>query len=122
MLSGRSRENAFVYLEASDSTNNIITRNVFYLSSLGQVSLLKANVKLSTFVPITASRISFQVTSDTVSPFTFLETPLCGHFSDNGFVILPDVPITIEFIGCNKIDVDQLETSIYINTLRETYV
>jgi len=38
--------------------------------------------------------ISLTLTASQLAPFTYLDTPLKGRFSDNGFLMVPTDPVT----------------------------
>jgi len=121
MLQSLKREQGLFVLEARDTKSNLLSSNVFYLSSIGQVSLPTVKVAMQAFTQVSGSQIDFQIESDQVSPFTFLETTLCGHFSNNAFLLLPNNPLTLSFFGCANVTTIQLPPSLHVHTVKYTY-
>jgi len=121
MLQSLKREQCLFVLEAKDATSKLLSSNVFYLTSLAQVALSKSKITFQSYSQNGNNQVTFQVVSDKVSPYTFLETTLCGHFSDNAFLLLPNIPTTFSFMGCGNVTVSQLQGSILTHTIRDTY-
>ena len=67
---------------------------------------------------------SFTLSSDVVAAYVFLETPLAGRFSDGSFTLLPDEPRAMSFqsaAGSPGFTLDQLQQSVRVRSIRETY-
>ena len=68
-------------------------KNFFFLSKPKNCAI--PAVQVNTVVGTQSGDvITLVLTANQLAPFTFLETPLKGRFSDNGFLLLPDTPVT----------------------------
>jgi len=120
LTSGRcaSRSECFLYLSATENSGAIVSNNVFYLSSLASVNLFAAKFSLTRFQQV-LQNVTFTITSDQVAPYVFLETPIPGVFSDNGFLLFPNVPFNVEFEGWGP--VDNFQANLKVRTLSSIY-
>jgi len=64
--------------------------------------------------------ISMTLTSTTVAPFVFLDTPIFGRFSDNGFVMVPGQTYRIDFIAWEPTTIDKFVANLRVRSLADT--
>lgn len=81
----------------------------------------KAALKLSELKVVSPSEISFVLSTDRVAPHVFLETPLAGRFSDNGFVLLPGRPVTLSFYNWQATSPSELLAQLSVRSLKDVY-
>jgi len=104
----------------SSSSYSISASNVFYLSSFAEADLIKPIFAINTISMSSGTQgpvVKFNVTSTQVAPFVFLESPLSGRFSDNGMLLLKDVPITLDFIGWQSFSLAEFEDTLEIKSI-----
>lgn len=68
------------------------------------------------------NEFKIRVTTNSFSPFVWLQTDVDGYFSDNGFMMI-GVSKTISFIsneGGGKEIGDKLKQSLHVSSLRNT--
>jgi beta-mannosidase len=111
IIAGRcsSRADCFLYLSATDQSGEILSTNVFFLSSLTQALLPTPNITLAKFTQTTSTTISFVIAADQVSPYVFLQTKYEGVFSDNGFLLLPNTPVALQFVARQPLQAGYLQ-------------
>ena len=105
-----------------------------FLTSLKDVDLQDSGIQILSITQISlpsefqsnrvdsvmaAARISLQAKA--VSPFTFLETSIAGYFSENGFLLLPDVPLEVDFYGWQSFSASDLKKSLRVRSVFDTY-
>ncbi len=57
----------------------------------------------------------------TILTYTFLETTITGHFSDNGVVLFPNTPMTIEFYSQDPVTINNLSATLSVRSLISAY-
>lgn len=116
MIKGKcSRQECLLTFEYSDQLS------FFFLANLTSVNLPTPNISTQNFAQLHPSIVTFQVTSDHLSPWTWFETPLQGVFNDNGVLLLPKVTKTLTFTSLSPVTTSQLQSSLRIRTIRSTY-
>ena len=122
MLSGHCRpEQCLLYLQCLDGNSKQLSNNVFYFTKLRSALLVSPNVTVSQFVK-SGDAISFLVQSTAVAPYLWLETPLDGRFSDNGFVVLPGHSVQIIFYSWDSsISISKFTSSLTTKSLYDSF-
>jgi len=115
LISGHCRNlyECFLYLTATDD-GVVASTNIFYLSSLAIVDLPAAKFSLTGYQQ-SGRNVTFTITSNEVAPYVFLETPIEGVFSDNGFLLFPNQPFDVAFEGWETID--NFQANLKVRTL-----
>jgi beta-mannosidase len=123
MLAGYCRpETCMLYISCLDENGKQLSDNAFYFTKLRSALLVSPNVTVSQFTPVSSTSISFAVQSTAVAPYLWLETPLEGRFSDNGFVTLPGNPVQVTFYSWNStVTALQLKSSLTVKSLYDSF-
>lgn len=98
--------------------------NVFYPTSFSEVTLQEASITASVAGSWTGGEegvAAVTVTSTAAAPFAFLHTSISGRFSSNGVLLLPNTPVTFAFFGWEEYTQQQLQDTIKVRTVRDTY-
>ncbi len=136
----RARATHFLLMSAvtKDGVCQTSQQNIHYFSPLKQVKLLPS--KLSILLPPAATQQQQQTDGSVthlvvrnegpgVAPFVFLQSEqVAGHFSDNGFMLLPREEKQLQFIShhdnaepCPPLDKDQFAKQCTVISLRDSY-
>jgi beta-mannosidase len=100
--------------------SQVVAENWFYLSSFNSVVL--PNVQFDvTVLELSGRTATLQLQSTAVAPFVFVESTLSGRFSSNGFLTLPNTPISLSFYGWEDFTLSELQKSLVVRSLRGTY-
>ncbi len=141
----RARATHFLIMSAAAVTkdNGVLCQtshqNIHYFSPLKQVKLLPS--KLSILLPAATQQQQQEQTDGSVThlvvrnegpgvaPFVFLQSEqAAGHFSDNGFMLLPREEKQLQFIShhdnaepCPPLDKDHFAKQCTVISLRDSY-
>jgi hypothetical protein len=90
------------------------------LGRFKDISFRKAEI--STTVTLHSPKV-FEITvlSKALSPFVCLQTSVRGHFSNNAFLMLPEVPLTVKFYAEEELDLKAFCAALEAVDLRSTY-
>ena len=126
-----SNSTCFVSLHATST--DAVGEGWIFLAPVKLVALPSPNVTVEMLDPIwlmqsspfpaEASSLSLVVrlASTAPAPYLFLETPLPGLWSDNGFLLLPDSPRTLTFTSWERqITAEQLRANLTVLTTHTT--
>jgi len=105
----------FFYIEATDSNNNLLSTNEYYLTSLANVTLPTPSIDISN-IQQNGNNVTFTVSTNNVSPYVFLGTTTAGRFSDNAFLLLPNQPAQITFYGWEQFSNFNVNATTVANT------
>lgn len=123
MISNKcSRSECFFALNAVRSDDNtLLSSNYFYLASFAEVELLDPHIKVISVIQTDAITAVITLQSQYPAPFVSISTYLDGRFSDNGILLLPGVMVKITFYGWKPFNQSQLQDSLSITSIRDTY-
>lgn len=111
----KREENCFITLYANSSS--LVSENVFYFSPLHKVDLPDPQFKTANFVK-EGKTIKFDLMSDQMAPYTFLDTIIKGRFSQNGFHALKNQIRRIEFYGYEEFSVERFISTLTIKSMK----
>lgn len=94
---GGNRHTFFILLRVLGADLQEVARNVFYPTRLKDASLADPNIVASNFVQTSNSTVTFTVTAANAAPFTWFSSTVLGKFSDNGFLLVAQLPAQISF-------------------------
>ena len=105
-----------------DATGGVTSTNFFLPVSLANVTLPNPSPAASSFAAGSGGTVSFVVAVSAPSPYTFLQTPYAGVFSDNGAFMMPGGSYAVTFSPAagTTVTPGQLEASLTITTVWET--
>ena len=130
-----SNVTCFVSLHAAPTASPMVTvgNGWIFLAPLKLVALPYPNVTLEVLGPAqqpessssaaaaSSSTLAVRLSCTAPAPYVFLETPLSGVWSDNGFVLLPDSPLTLTFTSWGgQINAQQLTANLTLLTTQTT--
>jgi len=113
--------NCVATISLTDATNAIQSENVFYLSSLKDVTTLK-DPQL-TVVSVTQSgnrQFTISLKASAIAAFVWLETSYSGRFSDNGFLFTSPTK-DVFFYANEDVTATDVQKSLLINNLFQVY-
>ena len=70
--------------------------------------------------PSLVTSASVQLTAVTAAPYVWLETTIGGYFSDNGFLLLPEIAETITFSGYEPFDQNEFVKTLRVRSIYDT--
>ena len=118
-----SANNTFFYLTFNSQTTNEVVKNVYFPSSFADINLPNATITISSVQQVNSYEVKMIITSNTVAPFVFISTEYSGRFSDNGFLLLPNSSLPLEFFAFDSIDdINNFTSSLQTRTVRDTYL
>ncbi|KAF0312443.1 Beta-mannosidase [Amphibalanus amphitrite] len=97
-----------------------------YVEPFQNVRLSVANVRVAAVSAaaldnrLSTDRLLVTVAADAPAPFVWLETPLAGRFSDNGFTQL-EAEVQVEFLADEPTDSATLFKSLTVRSLQDAY-
>jgi len=114
-----SRISCFVYLSAQDSTGAQLAENSYFFSQFNplQISLPLAQVKIVSVTSTGSNSVNVTIVSDAITLFVQLSTTIPGHFSENGFLLLPQQLRVVSFSGWQGFDIEELQASLSLQFL-----
>jgi beta-mannosidase len=122
LLSGKKREEVVLVLECYDTNNQLHSKNVFYFAPLRQTQLPKVNWTVANWRQTSDTTATFTLSAPVVAPYVWLETPLAGRFSDNGFLYLPAGPVSLQFHSwLTPFNVTRLQQTLTVTSISDTY-
>jgi beta-mannosidase len=122
-LSGKAKQvdGLFVFT-ASSKDGRVLSENVLYPTSLSQVSLVKAAVSIVSVKKVSDIIANVTVQSPAVSPFVYLQSAaVVGKFTDNGFLLRPNISKVICFTGRKPFDMKTFIDGLTVRSLADTY-
>lgn len=119
---GCERNTCFISLLCTDKDGStVFSTNEFFLSSFADVALSPAGLKFSGLTQIEPNHVSFQLSSENVAPFVWLENnAIPGRFSNNGFLLLPHQSVTFHFFGQRNFSTQEFASSLQMRSLQNT--
>ena len=136
LLAGERNTSSFLFLSASLSAldtapSNLSVESWVYLTPLKLVALSPPNITVAVLDDVDASpaspspraalEVRAVVSCTAPAPYVFLETPLSGVWSDNGFLLLPDRPRALTFTSWEgDITAAQLRLNLTVLTTQLT--
>jgi beta-mannosidase len=122
LLSGKRREQVVLALECYDTDNRLLSKNVFYFTSLSKTQLPQVNWKFANWHQTSDTTATFTLSASVPAAYVWLETPLAGRFSDNGFLYLPSAPLSLTFYSWTApLNITQLQQTLTITSISDTY-
>eukprot|EP01129_Flabellula_baltica_P008646 TRINITY_DN3459_c0_g1_i1.p1 TRINITY_DN3459_c0_g1~~TRINITY_DN3459_c0_g1_i1.p1 ORF type:complete len:875 (-),score=163.30 TRINITY_DN3459_c0_g1_i1:26-2650(-) len=116
-----SRHDVFFMMTVEDSFGSPIAENLYFPAPLSQSFLPTAKIQMDNFQIVSENVVTFRVQSSTTAFYTWLETKIEGHFSENGFLLLPNTPLQIIFYASSKLpSADTFHTSLTTISLSDT--
>eukprot|EP01106_Pelomyxa_sp_JSP_P016847 TRINITY_DN649_c0_g1_i4.p1 TRINITY_DN649_c0_g1~~TRINITY_DN649_c0_g1_i4.p1 ORF type:complete len:407 (+),score=94.86 TRINITY_DN649_c0_g1_i4:143-1363(+) len=123
MLSGtRGRTETVLELSWRESpSGNVLSTNNFYLSGFQYVNLPKPTITVKSITSVDSKTATVTVVSSAMAPFVFLQTDIEGRFSKNAFLLKPGVTQQVTFYGASDFTTTQLQSTLTITSLRDSY-
>jgi beta-mannosidase len=128
LLKGLATNKAIISLILTNKAGEVLSENEHHPSDLSLVDLRPAKVSISQVEKKSAQLYEIHVTSDQVTPYTWINHDLKvrGHFSDNGFLMIPNEVRVITFkcttaASCGDVDATTFQHYLTVKTFRETY-
>jgi beta-mannosidase len=122
LLSGKRREQVVLTLDCYDNNNQLFSKNVFYFAPLSQTQLPKVNWKVGNWQQTNNTTATFTLDAALPAAYVWLETPLPGRFSDNGFLYVPSGPLSLAFYSWTpSFNITQLQQTLTITSISDTY-
>jgi beta-mannosidase len=123
LLSGHcgGRNECVLILTATDPQNRVLASNNFYLSSFAQVDLPEPHIAVSVTSGSRKNEAVVSVKSQALAPYTFLQSPVSGRFSDNAFLLLPNTTRQVTFFGWEDFSLNQFQSTLRVMSIRDTY-
>jgi len=118
LIKGRTRQECLLTYDFGKPTDDV---GFFFFGNLTDVNMPMPEFTTSSFTQVDTKTILFKVKSTELSPWTWFETPYQGVYSDNGILLLPNVVKDIVFRSSSSITVSQLQSSLKIRSVRQTY-
>ena len=116
---GENSEKIFLYCQLSDE-DKLLSSNIFHFSEMKKVDLPDPGIQAR--IVRHANRIKVQLTSARFAKDVYLSAHnMKGRFVSNFFDMLPGRTYTVEFLTEGQPDPLELEKSLTIRTLRDTY-
>src|SRR5690242_6851582 len=105
----------------SDGTP-VSTQHPFWLSPIATAHLQRSTTTIVNITQSGPTQASVVLTSDYFAPYAWLETAtLSGRFSDNGFLMPPNSPVTITFTADDPFSLSELQSSLVVRTMVDVY-
>jgi len=118
-----SRSSGFFQLTLQDSLKNVLSVNNYYLTSFTDVNLQSPTIKFSDPKILSPYDVSFNISSNSVTPFVYVQSNYSGFFSDNGFMLLPLNEMSLTFHSVSEITItaNEFMQTLDAKSLYETY-
>ena len=138
VYAGTSRTESFIYLTCqvqNDHDQNVSyadwelvsdikeISNYFYPISFEKVNLQDPKLIMSDFSKTQDGVFTVKLSCKAVAPFTWIDSELSGRFDKNGFVGIPNHPITLRFKpwdSSENVDVAQFEKCLIVYSLYDS--
>ena len=112
----------FIQAQLFDNNGHMVSSNEAFLTNWANTNLRKANIRVLSITSTDRLAASLTIQSDTIAPFVFLETPISGRFSDNGFLIYTNQTVQLTFFGWENFSIGYLSSTLRITSLADTYL
>jgi len=121
LLGSNNMKEHFLTYHMEDSEGNTIgSENFLLLGKPDEATLLPSKITVTDVRETSESNVfKVHIATDQVAIFVFLETPIDGVFSDNGF-LLHEVTLTLEFEAREATTASALHQSLRITSLSDT--
>lgn len=100
--------------------STVVADNSFFLTSFNEIRLPAVSFNI-TVLNVADRTASIQLFASASAPYCFVETLISGRFSRNGFLLRPNVPVTFSFFGTEDFTALELEKSLIVRSIRDTY-
>lgn len=85
------------------------------------MELPKAQLAVSEFRATNTTEITFKLSASAAAFFVYLETPILGTFSDNGFHLRGNVTVALSFRAPSLLDLSSFQRSLHASSLVDMY-
>jgi len=102
------------------SQNLVAGEAVYFFTKFKCLKLPRASISKAVTKDGNMVRINLSC-ANAVAPFVWLEHAMCTHFSDNGFLLLPNQPHEVWINLDNPVDVKEFEKQLSVTCLLDTY-
>lgn len=121
-LKGKNKSEVFVNLILKDAnTNELLSTNWFYpnqnYGGFKSIKLEKPTISVKDVQLTSETELQFVLTTDKPAPYTLLENPIKGVFTDNGMVVVPNREYLMKFKATTKIDLNEWQKNLKITSL-----
>jgi len=125
LLGNEKRESVFLTIEfiPTKPSEDHNAFNTFFFSPLKSVLLQKPVIFIQTLEQTSVNTFKLSLQSNVVAPYVYLSSgDLLGRFSDNAFLLLPNVPVEIFFVGWKgNVTLEEFKHSTTVCSLRDSY-
>jgi len=115
------RNEIFFILRCYDATSILVSENFYFLEPISKSNIRTPKITISDISLQSQKTVRLVIQSTEAAFYIWLETTIGGHFSDNGFHLLPNESRQIIFYGWDNININDFKSTLTYQNLANIY-